>query len=42
MCHHLRSDLTNWSIFPKDIVHFLSCDLVGKIPDVKDSVDLRR
>jgi len=35
-------DLTNWSIFPKDIIHFLGCDLVRKVPDVQDSVYLRR
>lgn len=38
----LRSDLSYWSVFPKDIVHLLSCNLVRKIPDIQDSVHLRR
>ncbi len=42
VCNHLRSDLTYWSILPKDIVHFLRCDLVWEVPDVQDSVHLRR
>lgn len=43
-CAHkcLRSDLTNGPIFPEDVVHFLCCDFIGKVPDVQDSVDLWR
>lgn len=37
---HLRSNLPNWPIFPKNVIHFLSCDLVGEISDIQDSVHL--
>ena len=38
----LRPDLSDWSIFPKDVIHLLGSDLVGKVPDVEDPVHLGR
>lgn len=37
-----RSDLPYWAILPKDVIHFLSSDLIRKIPDVQDPVHLWR
>lgn len=43
-CAHqcLRSDLTNRPIFPEDVIHFLRCNFIGKVPYVQDSVHLWR
>lgn len=35
-----RSDLTNWSIFAENVIHFLSRDLIRKVSDVQDSIYL--
>ena len=39
---HLHSDLSNRSVFPKNIVHFLRCDLIRQVPNVQDPVDFWR
>lgn len=42
MYYNSHSNLSDGPIFAEDVVHFLSCNLVGQVPDVQDPVYLGR